>query len=253
MDSRLRGNDDPKINIKAERLDKLLANLGYGVRKDIRSWIKDGLISIDGKKPSSPAQKVTPDQVLLMDKPLDHPYGLTIIYHKPPDAVCSRKEDGRLIYEDFPARWLARKPPLSSVGRLDKETSGLLIITDDGQLNHQLTSPKKHISKTYLVSLNRPLQGHESDKLASGKLMLEDDDKPCLPAELIIHSEQQVSLVLHEGRYHQVRRMFAALGNHVENLQRTHIGDLALHDTGLSAGQYQTLSTSQLLNMVIDQ
>jgi len=236
--------------LKAERLDKLLANLGYGLRKDVRDWIKDGLISIDGKAPTSPAQKITPDQVLLMNKALDHPYGLTIIYHKPLDSVCSRKEDGRLIYEDFPERWVSRKPALSSVGRLDKNTSGLLILTDNGQLNHQLTSPKRHISKTYTVTLDRPLQGNETDVFASGKLLLEADDKPCLPAELIIHDEQHVSLILHEGRYHQVRRMFAAVGNHVETLQRSHIGTLSLHDTGLAQGEYQTLTSTQLMTMV---
>jgi len=238
--------------LKAERLDKLLANLGYGLRKDVRSWIKDGLITVDGNQPISPAQKVTPEQVLLMQKPLDHPYGLTFVYHKPLGSVCSRKEDGRLIYDDFPERWIARKPPLSSVGRLDKDTSGLLIITDDGQLNHQLTSPKKHISKTYAVTLDRTLKGNEADIFSSGKLILEGEEKPCLPAELTINGENQVALILHEGRYHQVRRMFAAVGNHVVTLQRTHIGVLSLQETSLSAGQYQTLTAEQLMAMVID-
>lgn len=236
--------------VKPERLDKLLTCLGYGLRKDVRFWIKDGLITIDGEPAKNPAQKVVPDQVLLMEKPLDHPYGLTIIYHKPLDSVCSRKEDGRLIYADFPERWLARKPALSSVGRLDKETSGLLIITDDGQLNHQLTSPKKHISKTYAVTLHSPLNGTEADKFASGKLVLEGEEKPCLPAELTIHDERHVSLVLHEGRYHQVRRMFAAVGNHVVELQRTHIGALSLKDTALAPGEYSTLNTEQLMALV---
>jgi len=236
--------------LKAERLDKMLANLGYGLRKDVRGWIRGGLIQIDGEPARSPAQKVTPDQVLLMDQALDHPYGLTFIYHKPLHTVCSRKEDGRIIYDDFPARWLDRKPPLSSVGRLDKDSSGLLIITDDGQLNHHLTSPKKHISKTYSVTLHQALNGSEIDRFASGQLTLEGEDKPCLPAELIIHSDKQVSIVLHEGRYHQVRRMFAAVGNHVETLTRSHIGALSLQSTSLTAGQYQTLTAEQLIAMV---
>ncbi len=237
-------------HVKAERLDKLLTSLGYGLRKDVRFWIKDGLIRIDGEMAVSPAQKVRPDQVLLMEKPLDHPYGLTIIYHKPLDTVCSRKEDGSLIYDSFPERWLGRKPALSSVGRLDKETSGLLIITDDGQLNHQLTSPKKHFSKTYAVTLDRPLDGSEVDTFASGTLVLEGEEKPCLPAEMTIHTDKQVSLVLHEGRYHQVRRMFAAVGNHVETLQRTHIGVLSLHDTALAPGEYKTLTAELLMELV---
>lgn len=235
---------------KAERLDKLLSNLGYGARKDVRHWIKAGWISVDGQPAVSPAQKVFPEQVLLEGEALDHPDGLTLIYHKPLGAVCSRKEDGRLIYADFPERWIDRKPPLSSVGRLDKDTSGLLIVTDDGLLNHQLTSPKRHISKTYAVTLAHPLDGSEVDRFASGELMLEDDDRPCLPAELSICGVHEAKLILHEGRYHQVRRMFAAIGNHVAALKRTHIGALSLQQSGLAAGAYQTISAAELLRLV---
>ncbi|MDX8405843.1 MAG: pseudouridine synthase [Mariprofundus sp.] len=236
---------------KSERLDKLLSNLGYGARKDVRHWIKAGWISVQGEAAISPAQKVNPADVLLEGKPLDHPAGLTIIYHKPLETVCSRKEGGRLIYDDFPERWLDRKPPFSPVGRLDKETTGLLVVTDDGLLNHNLTSPKQHIAKTYAVTLAEPLQGHEPEIFAAGKLMLENDDRPCLPAELIIHSPQSASLTLHEGRYHQVRRMFATLGNHVVNLQRSHIGALALIDTSLKPGDYRVVGQSKLMQMVL--
>jgi len=235
---------------KEERLDKLLSNLGYGARKDVRHWIKEGWITVDGKPASSPAQKVVADQVRLEGKELDHPHGLTIIYHKPLGAVCSRKEDGQLIYADFPERWIDRKPPLSSVGRLDKETSGLLIITDDGLLNHQLTSPKQHISKTYAVTLDQPLTGNEIELFAGGNLMLEADDRPCLPAELTVINETEVTLVLHEGRYHQVRRMFAAVGNHVKTLTRTYIGSLSLSETGLEPGSYQTTTSRELMQLV---
>ena len=236
--------------IKTERLDKLLSNLGYGARKDVRIWIKEGWITVDGKPATSPAQKVTAEQVRLEGKELDHPNGLTVIYHKPLGSVCSRKENGRLIYADFPERWIDRKPPLSSVGRLDKETSGLLVVTDDGQLNHLITSPKKHISKTYAVKLDQPLSGNEVELFASGKLMLEGDDRPCLPAELTVTSETEASLVLHEGRYHQVRRMFAAAGNHVNVLTRTHIGALCLVETGLAAGEYKPVSPDELMQLI---
>ncbi len=239
------------MNNRAERLDKLLSNLGYGARKDVRYWIKRGWITIDGRPASSPAEKVFADQVLLEGKKLDHPDGLTVIYHKPVGNVCSRKESGCLIYDDFPTRWIDRKPPLSSVGRLDKETSGLLIITDDGQLNHQLTSPKKHIPKTYQVWLDRPLNGHEVERFAQGALLLEGDDKPCLPAELTIINEHEATLTLHEGRYHQVRRMFAAVGNHVTQLIRTHIGALSLQETGLAPSAYQTTTPEALLTKVL--
>jgi len=235
---------------KVERLDKLLSNLGYGARKDVRYWIREGWITVDGEPAASPSRKVLPDQVRLRGECLDHPRGLTLIYHKPPGAVCSRKEGGRLIYADFPDRWIDRKPPLSSVGRLDKETSGLLIVTDDGQLNHYLTSPKQHISKTYAVKLDHPLTGNEAELFGSGKLMLEGEEKPCLPAELSVICPTEASLILHEGRYHQGRRMFAAVGNHVTELKRTHIGALSLEDTGLADGDYKTVTAAELMGLI---
>ena len=237
--------------VKKDRLDKLLSNLGYGARKDVAYWVKEGLITVDGQQATSAAQKVGANQVFLEGEALDHPHGLTVIYHKPLGAVCSRKEDGRLIFDDFPERWIHRKPPFSCVGRLDKNTSGLLILTDNGQLNHQITSPKQHISKTYAVRLDSPLQGHEMGLFASGKLMLEDDDRPCLPAELTITGDRQATLVLHEGRYHQVRRMFAAAENHVSELTRTHIGILDLATTKLQAGAYTTVTAAELMEMII--
>jgi len=189
--------------------------------------------------------------VRLEGEELDHPNGLTVIYHKPLGSVCSRKEDGILIYADFPERWIDRKPALSPVGRLDKETSGLLIVTDDGLLNHQITSPKQHIAKTYRVTLAEPLNGDEGERFASGNLMLDGDDRPCLPAELTVHSEQEASLVLHEGRYHQVRRMFAACGNHVKTLTRTHIGALSLEQTALAPGAYESTTADALMARIM--
>lgn len=235
---------------KQERLDKLLSNLGYGARNDVRHWIKAGWISVAGELATSPAQKVYASDVRLEGEALDHPDGLTIIYHKPLGTVCSRKENGRLIYEDFPGRWIDRKPPLSPVGRLDKETTGLLIVTDDGMLNHRLTSPKQHISKTYAATLAEPLNGSEAALFASGTLMLDNDDRPCLPAELIVHSPTEVSLTLHEGRYHQVRRMFAATGNHVVTLERSHIGQLSLLATALQPGAFKVITPDELTALI---
>jgi len=236
---------------KKERLEKILANLGYGARKDVAYWVRSGWVTIDGEVAKSPSQKVLASQLMLEGKPLDHPYGLTLVYHKPLGTVCSRKEEGRLIYADFPERWLGRKPALSSVGRLDKETSGLLILTDNGQLNHQLTSPKHNISKTYRVELAEPLKGDEVAVFASGELMLEADETPCKAAELSVTGEKEAQVVLHEGRYHQVRRMFAAVGNHVTALQRTHIGALSLETLQLQARAYQILENDALMQLIL--
>ncbi|MDX8395594.1 MAG: pseudouridine synthase [Mariprofundaceae bacterium] len=235
---------------KQYRLEKLLSNLGYGSRRDVGCWVREGIITVDGKAAKSASQKVLASQVLLEGQSLDYPDGLTVIYHKPLGTVCSHKEDGRLIYDDFPGRWIDRKPALSSVGRLDKDTSGLLVVTDDGKLNHNITSPKHDISKTYAVTLDSSLQGHETDVFASGKLMLESDDTACKPAELEVTGSHTANLVLHEGRYHQVRRMFAAVGNHVTVLTRTHIGHLALQDINLKAGEYLVIEPEELLKKV---
>ncbi len=239
-----------KLEPKLERLEKIMSRLGYGARRDVPHWIREGWLTVSGEKPKSASVKVYAGDVELDGAPLDHPFGLTVIYHKPLGTVCSRKEEGRIIFEDFPERWLGRKPPLSSVGRLDKETSGLLIVTDDGQLNHHLTSPKHHISKTYAVILDSPLKGDEVEVFASGTLMLEADDKPCLAAELTITGEKTAQVVLHEGRYHQVRRMFAALGNHVSALERTHTGNLSLESLNLQAGGYQTIEIETLKQLI---
>ncbi len=235
---------------KLERLEKIMSRLGYGARRDVPHWIREGWLTVNGEKPRSASVKVYAGDVELDGEPLDHPFGLTLVYHKPLGTVCSRKEEGRIIFEDFPERWLGRKPPLSNVGRLDKDTSGLLIVTDDGQLNHHLTSPKHHISKTYAVTLDSPLHGDEVDTFATGTLMLEADDKPCLPAELTITGEHTAQVVLHEGRYHQVRRMFAAVGNHVTALERTHTGNLSLESLNLQAGEYQTIEVEALKQRV---
>ncbi|MFQ5581793.1 MAG: pseudouridine synthase [Mariprofundaceae bacterium] len=231
----------------SERLDRLLSRLGYCSRREVRSWLKQGLITIDGAVALSPSERVFPRHVRVNEEPLDHPDGLTLIYHKSLGSVCSRADHGRLIYADLPERWTCRKPPLTSIGRLDKGTSGLLILTDDGWLNHRLSSPKHHIVKTYRVTLDRPLTGNEPVLFRSGTLMLDGEDRPCLPAELRICGEKEVELALHEGRYHQVRRMFAAISNHVTCLERTHIGALSLSDTRLSPGGYQNIEPQELL------
>ena len=235
------------MNAGRERLDRLLSRLGYCSRQEVRQWLRQGRIAVADLRNPAPAAHVQPDAVRLDGETLDHPQGLTLIYHKPVGLVCSHRENGRLIYEAFPARWLGRKPQLSAVGRLDKDTSGLLIMTDDGGLNHRLTSPRQKIHKTYRATLARPLQGHEQALFAAGTLMLDGETAPCLPAELHVLDEHKAELTLHEGRYHQVRRMFAAAGNHVDALCRIRIGELALADTGLQAGEFRDIDPEPLL------
>jgi 16S rRNA pseudouridine516 synthase len=173
--------------------------------------------------------------------PLDPPAPLSLILHKPLGVVCSHKELGRSVYELLPARWRARDPALSTVGRLDADTTGLLLITDDGPFLHRVISPKSHIAKRYFATLDRPLEGHEAALFASGELMLESETTPLRPAVLEPLSANTAYLTITEGRYHQIRRMFAAAGNHVVGLHRDRIGQLDLPGD-LPAGRYRVLT-----------
>lgn len=234
----------------ALRLDRLLGNMGYGSRKEIAWLAGQGRIVLDGQPLDDSGARLTlspdlPSRLLIDDEPLDPLPGMILMLHKPLGVTCSHKEAGRLVYDLLPSRWRSRTPALSTVGRLDKETSGLLFITDDGALLHKIISPKHHVAKTYLATLEEPLKGHEAALFASGTLMLEDDDKPLLPAELTVLSPTSARLVLHEGRYHQVRRMFAAVGNHVTALHRAQIGGLALPDN-LEAGDFTLLTEAEI-------
>ncbi|GJD30794.1 Ribosomal small subunit pseudouridine synthase A [Methylobacterium adhaesivum] len=232
------------------RLDRLLANMGYGSRREIGLLTGAGLVVLDGAPLRDSDQRipVTPDlaQRMVVDgEPLDPPPGVALMLHKPLGVTCSHKEAGPLVYGLLPDRWRRRDPALSTVGRLDKETSGLLLLTDDGALLHRIISPKANVAKRYQVTLDRPLKGNEAAIFASGTLMLEGEDKPLLPVETEVHGETSAAVTLHEGRYHQVRRMFAAIGNHVVALHRDRIGGLALPDD-LAAGAYRIMGEADI-------
>jgi 16S rRNA pseudouridine516 synthase len=178
-------------------------------------------------------------------QPLDPLAPLTLVLHKPVGVVCSHDEaEGALVYGLIPPRFGRRNPALSTVGRLDKDTSGLLLLTDDGGLLHRLISPKKAVWKTYEAALARPLSGDEGEVFSTGALLLENDKKPCLPARLEILGPRHARLSIVEGRYHQVRRMFAAVGTHVESLQRLSIGALTLGE--LAPGQWRPATATDL-------
>ncbi len=209
------------------RLDKLLSNLGYTTRKEAKGWIKTGRIQVGDKICYDESIKVYHNEVRVDGELLDPPT-LTIAMYKPKGVICSHNESGKLIYSLLPHRWRLRTPPLSTIGRLDKDTTGLILLTDDGDLNHRLTSPKKKVSKRYQVTLQNPLRGDEVTQFASGSLMLKGDDKPCLPALLTPLDSYHAEVILTEGRYHQVKRMFEAVGNRVVALHRSHFGEFDL-------------------------
>jgi 16S rRNA pseudouridine516 synthase len=231
------------------RIDKLLSNMGYGSRAEIGRLAQAGGIVLDGVDVADVSKRipVTPDlsQRMQIDgAPLDPPPGLVLILHKPLGMTCSHKEDGALVYDVLPDRWRRRDPALSTIGRLDKDTSGLLLLTDDGDFLHRVISPRRHVAKIYRAKLARPLVGTEGALFASGELMLEGEAKPLAPAELAVISPTEALLTVTEGRYHQVRRMFAAVGNHVEALHRERVGGLALPDD-LAPGQWRLLTPDE--------
>jgi 16S rRNA pseudouridine516 synthase len=209
-----------------------------------------GLVTLDGEALEYSDQRiaVTRDlstRMTVDDEPLDPPPGLALMLHKPTGVTCSHKEQGPLVYKLLPERWRRREPAISSVGRLDKETSGLLLMTDDGALLHKIISPRSEVTKRYDVTLDRPLRGDEQKIFASGQLMLEGEEKLLLPAPLEVVSETRAFVTLTEGRYHQVRRMFAAVGNHVTALHRDRVGALAL-PADLAAGEFRILGEAEL-------
>jgi 16S rRNA pseudouridine516 synthase len=228
-----------------QRIDQLLTSLGYGSRNESKKLIASGLVTVNGDCITKPDFKAFYHDVKFQDEPLDPPQGMIILMHKPLGYICSHDDgEGKLVYDLLPQRWRMRDPKISTIGRLDKETSGLLLLTDDGQLLHRLTSPRHHVAKVYEVTLDRPLKGDEAEVFASGILMLNGEKSPCLPAKLAIIDETHVTLEITEGRYHQVRRMFAAVGNHVTALHRSSFGNLTLWD--LKEGEYRILPTEEM-------
>ncbi|MFD0724344.1 pseudouridine synthase [Lysobacter brunescens] len=222
---------------------KRIANLGYGSRKQVMALFREGRITdADGEVLYADDEldvHAAHESIRVDGEPLDPAPGLLLMLHKPVGVTCSSKDQGRLVYDLLPSRFKLRDPVLSTVGRLDRETSGLLLLTDDGVLLHRIISPKAKVPKVYEATLARPLNGDEAAIFASGTLMLESEQTPLLPAELDVLDAQRVRLTLHEGRYHQVRRMFAAVGNHVEALHRSQVGGLTLGD--LPDGQWRIL------------
>jgi 16S rRNA pseudouridine516 synthase len=225
------------------KLLKLIANLGYGSRKQVTALFREGRITGAGGEVLYADDELDVharhEDVRIDGEPLDPPPGLLLMLHKPVGFTCSTKDQGRLVYDLLPPRFRLRDPVLSTVGRLDRDTSGLLLLTDDGSLLHRIISPKSAMPKVYEATLARPLRGDEAAIFAAGTLMLESETKPLLPAELDVLDAQRARLTLHEGRYHQARRMFAAVGNHVESLHRVSVGGLALGE--LPEGQWRAL------------
>ena len=222
-----------------KRIDAHLSKLGYCTRSEARKFLKMFHLTVGEKRIFDPSIKAYHDDIKIDEEALD-PEKLIILMNKAPDVICSHNDAGVLIYSAFPDRWNRRNPKISTIGRLDVDTTGAILITDDGDLNHKLTSPKSDISKVYEVTLAHPLRGDEKEIFASGELMLNNEKKPLLPASLEVINETLVRIEIVEGKYHQVKRMFGAVSNRVIKLHRVSFGEYSVEN--LKEGEYKIIS-----------
>ena len=227
------------------RIDALLSRYGYCSRSEARAWLKAGRIKVRGVIPKSPAEKANPAQVTIDGEPVEYPDGILALLHKPAGYVCSHdSSEGSTIYELLPARWLRRNPPVTTVGRLDKDTTGVLLVTDSGEHVHAWTSPRHKVSKVYEVTVDRDLPAGLAELFASGTLLLDGEEKPCLPAKLEVLDPREAQLEIIEGRHHQVKRMFASQGCTVTRLHRSAFGRFTLG--GLAPGEWRIIQTDDI-------
>lgn len=224
------------------RLSQYLARLGYAPRREGERWIAAGRVTDATGRALGDRAPFAHDEVRVDGAPLDPPPGVVVLLHKPVGYVCSLQDRPPLVYDLLPPRFRQRDPVIAPIGRLDADTSGALLLTDDGPLNHRLASPRHHVAKVYLATLADPLRGDEGAAFAGGTLQLKGEDAPCAPAPLAVVDAHRARVTLHEGRYHQVRRMFAAVGHHVVALHREAVGPIALDD--LPSGAWRVLSAA---------
>jgi 16S rRNA pseudouridine516 synthase len=224
------------------RLDKFICDCTGLTRTQAGKSIRQGLVSINGEPVKQAARQVSvTDQVELDGEPLQLIGPRYIMLHKPAGYVCANDDPEHPIVFTLLDEPLVER--LHTVGRLDLDTTGLLLLTDDGQWSHRLTSPKHHVAKTYRVWTADPIPTEAIAQFAAG-VMLRGEKEPTKPAQLELVSANEALLTIHEGRYHQVKRMFAAIGNKVERLHRERIGELQL-PSDLELGEYRALNQQE--------
>jgi 16S rRNA pseudouridine516 synthase len=223
-----------------ERIDKILANLGYCPRRQATDFLQTHQIIVGGKRMKDGALKVDPRDMLVDGSTLDHPEGIFVILNKPAGYVCSHDPaEGKLVYDLLPLQWMRRNPLPSTIGRLDKDTTGAILITDRTLINHRLSSPRSFIDKVYQATLDKPLSKECIGLFSSGTMLLQGEVKPCLPASLKITGGLTAEVTLQEGRYHQVKRMFLQCGYTVVALHRSKFG--AYSAQGVAEGAFVEL------------
>ncbi len=227
----------------AIRLDKILSDAGIASRREARELVKAGRVKVDGIIASSADSKYDPEKVaVLVDgQPLDYRQFRYIMMNKPNGVLSATEDAGQETVIDLLPEAL-RRQELFPVGRLDKDTTGLLLLTNDGSFSHSIISPKRHVAKVYRAAVTGVLD--ESDIEAFLEGMELGDGTKCMPAQLEIIRPSVGLATVYEGKYHQVKRMFAARGKHVTALHRISIGSLTLDDS-LKPGQFRELSAEE--------
>ena len=232
---------------KKQRIDKILSNLGYGSRSELKKFCKNGLVKVNGKVINNPGVQVDVenDEIIFDGEKVTYKEFIYLMLNKP-DGYISATFDKRdpivldlidkedLVFEPFP------------VGRLDKDTEGLLVLTNDGQLAHRVLSPKKHVPETYYAKIEGIVTEEDIKAFAKGVTL--DDGYETMPAELIILKSDEISeieLTIHEGKFHQVKRMFESVDKKVIYLKRLSMGKLKL-DENLELGEYRELTDEEV-------
>lgn len=230
------------------RLDKFLCDCNLGTRSQVKDLIKKGLVSVNGStiKKSDVAINENTDVIEFKGEKICYRKYVYILLNKP-SGVITATEDKRAntvmdLIKPLPAK------DMFPVGRLDKDTTGLLLITNDGDLAHKLLSPKYHVDKTYLVTTAKPISNNDLQALSSGVDI--GDDKLTLPAKAILRDDGLLELTIHEGRYHQVKRMLEAIGNEVVALHRCSFGLINL-DNGPEEGKWRELTEDEISKISI--
>lgn len=225
---------------KRQRVDQLLSSFGHCSRSEARSWLAAGRVRINDTPATSPNDRAFARELRVDGQPLECPDGLLALLHKPAGYACSHDpREAPTVYELIPPRWLRRNPPVATIGRLDRNTTGVLLFTDDGHLLQRWIFPRHKFPKLYEVTVDADLPPGLAEVFASGRFQLPGEDKPCLPARLEVLGPRRAQLELVEGRFHQVKRMFAAHGCHVLTLHRSRFGPYHVED--LEPGQWRVL------------
>ena len=231
------------------QLERILQKHGFGTRKGCRGLIYNERVAVNGQLCDDPFADIPTDNLVFTVDGVDWPYRefATVILNKPGGYECSRKPQHHpSVLELLPVQ--LRERDVQPIGRLDEDTTGLLLITDDGQLNHQLSSAKRKVPKVYLATTKHPLDQGQIDQLLGG-VLLNDEPEPIAAAGAEIIGEHLLRLTVTEGKYHQVKRMVAAAGNRVEALHREALGDLSL-PANLKPGEWCWLMPADLDKLV---